>query len=98
MDQKVESAGRTNRLVAAGALIPLSNQEWDMPQYRFVLKTTDDRPVRTEEYGIFNDQGALQYARRLSRNRSVEIWDQSRLVGRIEPMAVELAEVAEIAL
>jgi hypothetical protein len=63
-----------------------------MPHYRFVLAGPGDTDVRAEEYGIFNDQGALQFARRFAHNRAVEIWEEQRLVGRIEPAQPALAE------
>jgi hypothetical protein len=63
-----------------------------MPHYRFVLTRAADGDVRAEEYGIFNDRGALQFARRFSRNGSVEIWEEERLVGRIEAAQPALAE------
>lgn len=56
-----------------------------MPQYRFVLRSADTGAERAEEFGIFNDEGALQFARRFGHNREVEVWQQERLVGRIEP-------------
>lgn len=56
-----------------------------MPNYRFVTKTDDDRTERAEEFGMFNDQGAISFARRMAGNRAVEIWNQSRLVARVEP-------------
>ena len=58
-----------------------------MPNYRFVLSVGGDRPGQVEELGIFNDEGALLYARRLSSNRPVEVWEQARLVGRVDPRA-----------
>lgn len=63
-----------------------------MPHYRFVLTRARGGDVRAEEYGIFNDQGALQFARRFSHNGPVEIWEEQRLVGRIEPAQPALAE------
>jgi hypothetical protein len=56
-----------------------------MPNYRFVLRNGGDKPEEAEELGIFNDDGALQYARRISHNRTVEVWHEARLVGRVEP-------------
>jgi len=56
-----------------------------MPQYRFVLTDKETGSERAEEFGIFNDQGAMQFARRYGHNRDVEVWQQERLVGRIEP-------------
>jgi hypothetical protein len=55
-----------------------------MPQYRFVVRS-DAGAERAQEFGIFNDEGALQYARRFGHDREVEVWQQERLVGRVEP-------------
>jgi hypothetical protein len=55
-----------------------------MPNYRFVIVDDDGRHP-PEERGLFNDEGALQYARRLSGSRPVEIWSDARLVGRVDP-------------
>ena len=63
-----------------------------MPQYRFVLTGAGEGDSRAEEYGIFNDQGALQFARRYAHNAPVEIWEEQRLVGRIEPAQPALAD------
>lgn len=57
-----------------------------MPQYRFVL--TDTAAGRAEEYGLFNDQGALQFARRFGDGREVEVWERERLVGRVAPAQI----------
>lgn len=56
-----------------------------MPQYRFVLTDKDTGSERAEEFGIFNDQGALQFARRYDHNREVQVWQQGRFVGRVSP-------------
>lgn len=56
-----------------------------MPQYRFVLGADEAGSPQAEEFGIFNDAGALQFARRYSHSRPVEVWERERLVGRIEP-------------
>ena len=56
-----------------------------MPHYRFILREADESPERAEEFGIFNDEGAMQVARRYGGNKPVEVWEQERLVGRIEP-------------
>ena len=56
-----------------------------MPQYRFVMRSGDAGAERAEEFGIFNDEGALQFARRFGQNREVEVWQQERLVGRVDP-------------
>lgn len=63
-----------------------------MPQYRFVLTGVGDSHGRAEEYGLFNDQGALQFARRFAHSAPVEIWDEQRLVGRVEPAQPALAD------
>jgi len=63
-----------------------------MPHYRFVLTGAGDGASRAEEYGIFNDQGALQFARRFAHNGPVEIWEEQRLVGRVEPAQPAFAE------
>ena len=63
-----------------------------MPHYRFVLTGAGEGDGRAEEYGIFNDQGALQFARRFAHNGPVEIWDEQRLVGRVEPAQPALAD------
>jgi len=63
-----------------------------MPHYRFVLTGSGEGHARAEEYGIFNDQGALQFARRYAHNAPVEIWEEQRLVGRVEPAQPALAE------
>ncbi len=63
-----------------------------MPHYRFVLTGPGEGDSRAEEYGIFNDQGALQFARRFAHNATVEIWEEQRLVGRIESAQPALAE------
>jgi hypothetical protein len=63
-----------------------------MPHYRFVLTSSGQEQDRAEEYGIFNDEGALQFARRFGHNAPVEIWEQQRLVGRIEPAQPALAD------
>ena len=63
-----------------------------MPHYRFVLTAAGEGDSRAEEYGIFNDQGALQFARRFAHNGPVEIWEEQRLVGRVEPAQPVLAE------
>ena len=63
-----------------------------MPHYRFVLAGAGESDGRDEEYGIFNDQGALQFARRFAHNGPVEIWDEQRLVGRVEPAQPALAD------
>ncbi|HEY0114858.1 MAG TPA: hypothetical protein VGB54_03975 [Allosphingosinicella sp.] len=55
-----------------------------MPQYRFILSNTEASAERAEEFGIFNDEGAMRFARRYGGNRAVEVWEQERLVGRIE--------------
>jgi hypothetical protein len=54
-----------------------------MPQYRFVVTDASAGTQRAEEYGIFNDQGAMQFARRFGHNREIEVWQQERLVGRV---------------
>jgi hypothetical protein len=56
-----------------------------MPQYRFVLREADQGAERAEEFGIFNDEGAMQFARRYGASNPVEVWHQERLVGRVEP-------------
>ena len=56
-----------------------------MPHYRFVTKAAEAGTDQAEEFGIFNDEGALQFARRYGRNRAVEVWESERLVGRVEP-------------
>jgi hypothetical protein len=67
-----------------------------MPNYRFVLSSGGGQREEAEELGIFNDEGALLYARRLSHSRGVEVWQEARLVGRIEPRAEDApALVAE---
>ena len=63
-----------------------------MPHYRFVLTGTGEGDGRAEEYGIFNDQGALQFARRFAHNAPVEIWEEQRLVGTVEPAQPALAD------
>ena len=63
-----------------------------MPQYRFVLTGAGEGDSRAEEYGLFNDQGALQFARRYAHNAPVEIWEEQRLVGRVDPAQPALAE------
>lgn len=67
-----------------------------MPSYRFILKVSEDQAGQAEEFGLFNDEGAIQYARRLSPNHIVEVWQDSRLVGRVEPnvIAAPTLEVA----
>ena len=56
-----------------------------MPHYRFVLTGAGQSGGRAEEFGIFNDQGALQLARRFAHSAPVEIWEEQRLVGRVQP-------------
>ena len=53
---------------------------------------TKGEAARAEEYGIFNDQGALQFARRFAHNAPVEIWEEQRLVGRVEPAQPALTD------
>lgn len=62
-----------------------------MPHYRFVLRDGDQQAERAEEFGIFNDEGAMQFARRYRANTPVEVWQQERLVGRIEPVGALVA-------
>jgi hypothetical protein len=59
-----------------------------MPHYRFVLNGAETEPARSEEFGLFNDEGALRFARRYGHNGSVEIWEANRLVGRVEPARI----------
>lgn len=59
-----------------------------MPQYRFVLTDAQSGSGRAAEFGIFNDQGALQFARRFGDGREIEVWDRERLVGRVAPAPV----------
>ena len=61
-----------------------------MPMYRFSSIGTDREDAPGREFGFFNDDGALQHARRLQRSEIIEIWQQNRLVARLEP---ELAAV-----
>jgi hypothetical protein len=56
-----------------------------VPNYRFVMRNGGSDRLEAEEVGIFNDEGAIQYARRISHNRIVEVWNGSRLVGSVEP-------------
>ena len=63
-----------------------------MPHYRFVLTSAGHAQDRTEEYGIFNDEGALRFARRFGHNAPVEIWEEQRLVGRVGPAHAVFAE------
>lgn len=56
-----------------------------MPNYRFVMRHGESDLFEAEEVGIFNDEGAIQYARRISHNRIVEVWNGSRLVASVEP-------------
>jgi len=56
-----------------------------MPQYRFVLTEGESGAGRAEEYGIFNDRGALQFARRFAHGHAIEVWERERLVGRVAP-------------
>ena len=65
-----------------------------MPSYRFVLRDDFERAAPAEEIGLFNDEGALQYARRIGRNKAVEIWCEARLVGRVEPRAADSPAMA----
>ena len=56
-----------------------------MPLYRLCF---EDQDRRTEqEIGFFNDEGALAYARRLSRGRPVELWRGKALVHRDQEIA-----------
>lgn len=55
-----------------------------MPHYRFVLRGSDESAERAEEFGIFNDEGAVQFACRYGHGSIVEVWEQQRLVGRVE--------------
>jgi hypothetical protein len=56
-----------------------------MPMYRFSSIGTDRADGLAGEFGFFNDDGALQHARRLQRSKVIEVWQQDRLVGRLEP-------------
>jgi hypothetical protein len=56
-----------------------------MPHYRFVLTDAETGVGRAQEFGLFNDSGALQFARRYAHGREVEVWESERLVGRVEP-------------
>lgn len=54
-----------------------------MPLYRLCFEA--DRTHRVEEeVGFFNDEGALAYARRHARGRTVELWRGDMLVHRDE--------------
>ncbi|PSJ43220.1 hypothetical protein [Allosphingosinicella deserti] len=64
-----------------------------MPLYRLCFEDHDRRTE--EEVGFFNDEGALAYARRLSRGRPVELWRGEALVHRDQEIArVRTAEPA----
>lgn len=56
-----------------------------MPMYRFSNIGTDHGDAPKREFGFFNDDGALQHARRLLRSEIIEVWQQDRLVARLEP-------------
>ncbi len=62
-----------------------------MPMYRFSRIGTDRQDIRGREFGFFNDDGALQHARRLQRSEVIEVWQQDRLVGRLEPELISAA-------
>ena len=64
-----------------------------MPHYRFVLTDDSSGTGRAEEFGIFNDKGALQFARRFANNRQVEVWERERLVGRVDPVRAPVESV-----
>jgi len=63
-----------------------------MPLYRVRFETGGTR-ASEEEMGFFNDEGALAYARRHARGRSIELWRGAALVHRDQPIAHEPANL-----
>jgi hypothetical protein len=57
-----------------------------MPIYTlFALDPRNSRMDQCAKYEALDDQTALDLARRLSRNRSTELWSEHREVGRFRP-------------
>ena len=62
-----------------------------MPIYRFNRIGSDRQDIRAHEFCFFNDDGALQHERRLQRSEVIEVWQQDRLVGRLDPEVIAAA-------
>ena len=56
-----------------------------MASYRFYFMTANDRIARGQDIDCDSDEEALAHARALRHANAVEIWQERRKVGRIEP-------------
>lgn len=59
-----------------------------MPTYQF--RITSNGGVRTEEFGLFNDEGALRYAARYGQGDAIEVRSGDRTVGVVRKPAPTL--------
>lgn len=64
-----------------------------MPTYQFWI--SDKAGVRTEEFGLFNDEGAMRYAARYGQGDLIEVRCGERTVGVVQKEAPALQPVAE---
>lgn len=60
-----------------------------MASYRFYFMTASDRIARGQDIDCADDEDALARARSLHHAHAVEIWQERRKVGRIEPTLKE---------
>jgi hypothetical protein len=57
--------------------------------YRFYFMTANDRIARGQDIDCDDDEDALARARALHHAHAVEVWQERRKVGRIEPALKE---------
>jgi hypothetical protein len=54
-----------------------------VPNYNFRIRTADGSSQAAQDLGLYNDEAALSYAKRIARSSEVEVWRQGRLVGSV---------------
>ena len=56
-----------------------------MPIYRIRI-ASEDSAEHDVELGFYKDRAATEYARRIARGAAAEVWRDSELVARVEPL------------